>query len=380
MAYKMKLRFAELFLRWRQQRWPMRPWSAWRPDLVRRVLLINSTALGDLLFSTPAMRGLRERYPDWQVEVVVQPRLLPLISALPWVSRGWGLATGGVGFWRLARELRRQRYDLVIILHGNDPEATLLAHLTDAPFLIGSGHSPLHWAYSLAVPRQGPSEHAIERRLNLVRPVGAAVAVKHMAVVLPPAVEQRAAALLVAHFGHLPPLLVALHPGGSDPYKRWPSNRFGELAKWLEATYSARLLIIGTAGERGLADEVAVSVRQPVFSTAGRFDILMVAGLLSHCRLLVGNDSGPFHLGLALGVPSLGLLGADAPERVGPYQVAWGQAIFKTEACPRNPCVTRRCVRPLCLEAIQLEEVCRLLRQWWEPQLASQPGQRVSHV
>ncbi len=380
MAYKVRLRIAELFLRWRQQRRPVQPWSAWRPELVRRVLLINSTALGDLLFSTPAMRGLQERYPDWQIEAVVQPGLLPLVSALPWVSRGWGFAAGGLGFWRLAQDLRRQHHDLVIILHGNDPEATLLAHSTTAPFLIGSGHSPLHWAYSLAVPRQGPSEHAIERRLNLVRPVGVEAAAKDLAIVLPPTVKQQAADLLVAHFGHLPQLLVALHPGGSDSYKRWPSNRFGELAKWLEATYGARLLIIGTASERDLAEEVAVRVRQPVFMTAGRCDILTVAGLLSHCRLLVGNDSGPFHLGLALRVPSLGLLGADAPERVGPYQVDWGKAIFKAKACPRNPCITRRCVRPLCLEAIQFEEVCRLLRHWWEPQLSSLSGQRVSYA
>ena len=73
----------------------------------------------------------------------------------------------------LARDLRRRAYDLVIILHGNDPEATLLAHLTGSPYIIGSARSPLAFAYSATVSPAGPYEHAIERRLNYVRLLGA---------------------------------------------------------------------------------------------------------------------------------------------------------------------------------------------------------------
>ena len=59
--------------------------------------------------------------------------------------------------------------------------------------------------------------------------------------------------------------------------------------------------------------------------------------------LLSGNDSGPLHLALALQTPSIGLLGADDPHRIGPYQVDWGAFMFNQEACLRNPCLTKRC-------------------------------------
>lgn len=367
MSHKLRLRLATRFLRWRQHRQPVRPWTEWRPEAVRRVLLLNATALGDLLFSTPAIRGLVERFPAWQVDILVQPGLLPLAAADPRLHRGWAYPKGSLGFWRLARALRGQQYDLVIILHGNDPEATLLAVLTGAPYIIGSAHSALSFAYSYAVPRQGPGEHAIERRLSLVRPLGVDVQEKQMMIFLPPEVRQRAAELLTEHFGRRPPVLMALHPGGSDAYKRWPAERFGELARWLAVTYGAALLIIGSAAERPLGEQVAAQAGASALVTGGRFDLLTVAGLLSHCQLLVGNDSGPFHLALALGVPSLGLFGADAPARVGPYQTPWGQAIFQEAACPRQPCITKRCPRPLCLEAIQTAEVRRLIQQWWEP-------------
>ena len=87
--------------------------------------------------------------------------------------------------------------------------------------------------------------------------------------------------------------------------------------------------------------------------TGGRFPLLTVAALLSHCRLLVANDSGPLHMGLALGVPTIGLLGADDPRRVGPYGVDWGVALHKREeVCAQEPCRLKKCPKNLCMEAI----------------------------
>ena len=114
----------------------------------------------------------------------------------------------------------------MIILHGNDPEASLLAWLSDSPFLIGSSKSPLSFAYSYGVPSGDPLEHAIERRLNFVRPLGVEVDDKRMAIFLPAAIKEEAAKILTEHFGGLPTMLMALHPGGSEPYKHWPLPNF----------------------------------------------------------------------------------------------------------------------------------------------------------
>lgn len=380
MSHKMRLHLARIFLRWHQRRWPVRPLSELRPAAIKRLLVINATALGDLLFSTPAIQGLSECFPDRQLDLLLQPGLLPLMAPDSRIYRCWGYPTGGLGLWRLARELRQQQYDLVVILHGNDPEATLLARLTRAPFVIGSAHSPLRFAYSAAVSRQGLGEHAIARRLNLVRPLGVKVTERQMKIVVPDEVRQQARAAISRYFQGWPSPLVALHPGGSDAYKRWPLERFGELAAWLSRTHGARFLIIGSAAERELGESLAQQAGVPALVTGGRFDLLMVAGLLSHCNLLVGNDSGPFHLGLALRIPSIGLLGADAPQRVGPYEAPWGQAIFKEEACPRDPCLTKSCPRTLCLAAIEVEDVKNLVQEWWEPAFWTQPEPGVRHA
>ena len=357
---------------------PRRPLSELKVDTVKRVLLINSTALGDLLFSTPAIRGLKERFPAWELDILVHPGLKALVQHDPHLAHCWTFPGRNWRLLQLARELRARHYDLVIILHGNDPEVSLLAWLTGSPFLIGSDKSPLSFAYSYSVASGGPLEHAIERRLNFVRPLGVEVQDKRMEIFLPPVVKEEAANILTEHFGSPPPMLMALHPGGSEPYKHWPLDNFVALGKFLKQAYQAQFLMISSKSERILAQTLADRISAPALVTGGRFNLLTVAALLSQCHLFVGNDSGPLHLALALQTPSIGLLGADDPHRIGPYQVDWGTCLFKEEACHRNPCVTKRCPQALCLEAIQPEEVIRLIQEWWEPKFLPDPKARRS--
>ena len=368
------------YIRRQMRRQPRRPLKELRVETVNRVLLINSTALGDLVFSTPAIRGLKERFPHWELDILVQPGLKVLMEHDPKLHTCWTFPGRHLQLLSLARDLRARHYDLVIILHGNDPEVSLLAWLSDSPFLIGSGKSPLSFSYSHAVPPGDPLEHAIERRLNFVRPLGVEVEDKRMAIFLPPAIKAKAAKILTEHFGGPPAMLMALHPGGSEPYKHWPLPSFVSMGEYLKQTYQAQFLIISSANEQSLAQTLADQIGAPALVTGGRYNLLTVAALLNQCRFFLGNDSGPLHLALAVQTPSIGLLGADNPHRIGPYQVEWGACLFNQEACPRNPCVTKRCPQTLCLEAIQPADVIRLMQEWWEPKFLSTLKKGVAYA
>jgi ADP-heptose:LPS heptosyltransferase len=346
---------------------PPQPWSDLKVDTVKRVLLINSTALGDLLFSTPAIRALKEYFPAWELDILVQPGLRPLLQHDPHIRHSWIFPGRGLRLLRLARQLRQRNYNLVIILHGNDPEASLLAWLSGSPYIIGSSKSPFSFAYSYGVSSGGPYEHAIEKRLNFVRPLGVKVTDTRMTIFLPEDVKKQADEILAKHFGSRPTMLAALHPGGSASYKHWPPDNFVALGKFLQQTYNAKFLFISTAAERNLSQQLAAQIEAPALVTGGQYNLLTVAALLSRCHLFVGNDSGPLHLAIALQIPSIGILGADDPQRIGPYQVEWGSFAFRKGACLRNPCLTKRCRQPHCLEAILPREVSQLIQEWWEP-------------
>lgn len=357
------------YLQRRVRRRPPRPLTELDPAEVRRVLLISATALGDTMFSTPAIRALKERYPNWELEVLGHRVFGTLLSHNPYVARVWAYPGRNRRLLRLVRELRGRHYGLVIILHGNDPEASLVAHLTGSSFIIGSANSPLSFAYSARVePPTDSFTHAIERRLDYVRLLGADTADKRLDLFLTPEELQEAKAILARHFGAVPPLLLALHPTGSDPYKWWPAENFVELGHYLTETYRAPLLIISGSKDRDAAEAIAARIKGPSLVTGGRYSLLTVAALLSHCRLLVANDSGPLHMGLALKVPTLALIGADHPARIGPYRVEWGASLHKREAvCALEPCLLKKCPEPRCLTAIEVSEVVKLIKEWWEP-------------
>jgi ADP-heptose:LPS heptosyltransferase len=302
------------------------------------------------------------------LDVLVHPRYQDLASRNPHLSRLWLYPGRGAQLLTLMRQVRQQQYDLVIILHGNDPEATLIARAAGTPFIIGSAQSPLALAYSATVSHPDPFEHAIERRLAYARLLGADTINRRMDLPVPAPDLQRAQDILVQHFGSLPDLLVALHPTGSAPYKWWPLPRYAELGKFIHERYGAPILIISGKKDRPAAEKLAAQLPGPTLVTGGRYPLLTVAGLLSLCRLLVANDSGPLHMALALGVPTIALLGADHPARIGPYQVDTATYLYaKESACPEPDCLTRRCPDNLCLQAITTEDVITTLQTWWKP-------------
>jgi ADP-heptose:LPS heptosyltransferase len=261
--HKLLMQLAQTYLA-RRVRWrPPRLLSDLDPGQIRRVLLISNTALGDTLFSTPAIRALKERYPAWELEVLAHRVFGVLLAHNPQVARIYTYPGRNRRLVTLARDLSLRAYDLVVILHGNDPEATLLASVTGSPYIIGSAKSPLAFAYSATVAPTGPFEHAIERRLNYVRLLKADTANKRMDLFLPPGETDRAAAILRENFGARPPLLMALHPTGSDPYKWWPAASFIELGKFLYHTYQAPLLIISGAADRPQAEAIAAQLPGP---------------------------------------------------------------------------------------------------------------------
>lgn len=368
MWHKLLMRLAQQYLSRQARRRPPLPLDSLDLEKVQRVLLISATGLGDTLFSTPAIRALKERYPSWILEVLGHRRYSALLTHNPHVRHLWAYPGRNRRLLTLAQELRQRQYDLVIILHGNDPEATMLAYGTGSPYIIGSAGSPLACVYAGLVAPADPLEHAIERRLNYVRLWGADTQDKRMDLFVPPEQLKCADLILSRHFGTPPEVLLAFHPTGSDPYKWWPAASFLALGNYLHQAYHGALLIISGSQDRQVAEALAAKLEGPTLVTAGRFPLLTVAALLSKCRLLVANDSGPLHMGLALGVPTVALLGADHPQRIGPYQVEWGTFLYKKEeACHLEPCLTKRCKDNRCLQAIEVAEVVQLLQDWWEP-------------
>src|SRR2546428_12826970 len=129
----------------------------------------------------------------------------------------------------------------------------------------------------------------------------------------------------------------------------------------------ARIILLGSSGERGLLERIAGGIpRGVVFLPAGDLPIKVAAGVVERCQLFIGNDSGPMHMAAALGVPTVAIFGPGTPRRTAPL-AARGGVVVVTKEYPCSPCrqnFFRECPaspagKPFCLEEIQIDEVER---------------------
>ena len=288
---------------------------------VSRIAVLRGGGLGDLLFALPAVAALRAAYPDASVTVLGTPIHQDLagstsgpgydVRILPYAEGVRPGAEDPAALEAFFAEMQREGFDLAVQLHGGGRFSN--------PFLLrlGARHT---------VGTRTPDAARLERNLPYAyyqhEPLRA-LEVAGLAGAPPVGLEARLgpldryAARVEALLGG-ESAVVVIHPGATDPRRRWPARNFGEVAAACAAD-GCRVLVVGTRDEQELAAAVVAAAASPrVVSLAGELELGALAALLGAASVLVGNDSGPRHLAQALGTPTVGLYWAGNLINAGP--------------------------------------------------------------
>lgn len=303
-----------------------RPLAEFDPSRVRRILVVSSTAIGDTLFATPAWRALRRRYPTARIVGHVRDKLVPLFADNPDLDAIIPYAGGYRRFFDTVRAFRRERFDLAVIFHGIGPQAIPMAVLSEAPFVIripNSGEYGYLLSNAEASPENlpYPGEHALRCRLRIASMVDAKS--EDVRMVLPVSQEDRhSGQALLAQVGVDPEApTVGLVPGAATVFKQWPADRFVAATQGLlDGRAGWRVVLVGSREEQKLASEIAQGIGPAAVSLAGLLELRALRGLVAGLRLLLTNDTGPLHIAVALGTPTLSLFGATDSRGTGPLQ------------------------------------------------------------
>ncbi|MBT2511996.1 glycosyltransferase family 9 protein [Arthrobacter sp. ISL-30] len=284
-------------------------------DGVSRIAVLRGGGLGDLIYAIPAMAALKAAYPDATLTLLGMPAHQQLLAAtkspadevriLPFSE---GVRPGDEDQDELEAffaEMREQDFDLAVQLHGGGRYSN--------PFLLrlGARHTVgTRTADAASLERTVPYLYYQYEPLRSVEVAGFAGAFPvDLEARLAPAVGPDAlpAGLVLEDLGdsRSQPLVV-LHPGASDPRRRWPAERFAELATACAAD-GCQVVVIGDKSERHLAKRVVELAGAPIRSLAGELDMAGLVAVLARSAVMVGNDSGPRHLAQALGIPTVGI-------------------------------------------------------------------------
>jgi len=332
-----------------------------------RVLIAQTSFLGDTLLTIPLVKRVREALPGCRLSVLTRPQLTDLFRSEPAVDEvieddKRARHSGALGLWQLARSLRERSFDVALVPHRSLRSA-LLVWLARIPLRIGFSSSAGSFFFQRTVHFSWAMPE-LERNLALLSPLlsdmkpGQSDALFLSRPSAEP-IESSVAALL-APLGKEGPL-IGLHPGSAWETKRWPWERYARLAERLSRERGARIVLIGGPEDAELAR--AILGRFPgALNLTGKTTLRELLALARKLDLFVTNDSGPMHVAAASGVPTLALFGPTSRE-LGFFPYGRGHRVLEKDLTCR-PCGlhgSRSCPEGhfLCMRLIEVDEVLR---------------------
>jgi ADP-heptose:LPS heptosyltransferase len=361
----------------------------------RRVLVIAEGQLGDLLLLTPAVRAIKSSLPGSFLAVLVVQRrgygtpgkavpavlnvqpgpgtsevllLNPYVDAVVEVDRSSLRSLKGKA--RLAAELsvirwiRKGAFDTVICTFPEDRFA-VWASLSGAGMRVGQNDQSLRWMLTHAPDIRKDQGGVLHYYCDLVVAAGAVAGSTRTEFPVPEASRARAQSLLRARgFDPARPLVI-VHPGASGAHRVWPPERFAGVIGELRERTGAWIVLCGTAFDQQVVRAVREEVRTEVDVWTLGESVADFAGLLSLAALCVSNDSGPRHLAVAVGTPSIALMPKHNDKAWKIYADDPRTSTFTTaSACPACPPDRCRDVVPegetfgsCCLRMISMDDV-----------------------
>ena len=341
------------------------------PESRADVLVVRLSALGDVLFTLPAIQALREARPHWTFHWAIEDRASSILDLVPSIAERIVYPRRLLGARRplasaralLAhgRVLRNRKFDVALDFQGNLKSS---AHLRIARARrrlgFGAGHTKekAHWWVDESVVPAADVVHRIDKAMCLARALVPELPATPPApeLVIPDEAMAGAERALGETGVREPNGYVVLHPGTSafGAFKRWSPERFAQVGDAV-AAHGLESLVTYGPGEEELAAAVVRAARSEAVRMGPRTRSLgELAAVLSRARVFVGSDSAPLHLAAFLGRAVIALFGPKDPALYGPRFAP--RRIVRVHL-PCAPCKRRRCPDAQCMAEIRTNMV-----------------------
>jgi ADP-heptose:LPS heptosyltransferase len=353
------------------------------PD-IQKIAVVRANGLGDFIFALPALAALRAAYPGAEIVLLglawhaafLRERPSPVDRVLvvpPYtgVSVRDDQPGDELACEQFFQQARREQFDLACQMHGGGRHSNPFLLRLGACLTIGL-KTPDAPALNRWIPYRYYQQE-VARYLEVVSLVGATP------ITLEPriAITRRDQAELANILPRELQPLVVLHPGASDPRRRWPGEKFALVGDTL-AAHGARIAITGTEDEREAVESVANAMRGEALNLCGKLSLGALADLLASSRVVISNDSGPLYLAQAVGARTVGLYWAfNLLTAALPFRRDHAPLVSWQLTCPdcRHDLTRSRCSHTSSLvDLISTEEVIEAAREMFAR--PAYPGER----
>ncbi|MBI5872655.1 MAG: lipopolysaccharide heptosyltransferase II [Candidatus Omnitrophica bacterium] len=338
-----------------------------------RILVVEVNWLGDVLFSTAAIRAIRKKYPGAYIAALVVPRCKAILLGNNYLDEVMGLDEEGrhkgfLGKLRLVMELRSRHFSAAYFFK------TSLTRIFCA-FLAG-----IRRRIGFAIKMNGlfltekvclPKEifHRADTYYYLVTRTRIPDGERYYDFFVSKEDKSFVDDLLKKHGVAEGKKIVVLHVGGNWGLKRWPKESFAKFIDVLFESYGEEVIISGSFLDQPLAADIAGMSRHKPFIACGLTTLKQLGALFSKSDVVISADSGPMHIALAMEARTIALFGPTAPEVTGPLGRGEFSVLRKKDLSCVIPCYNLKCADNTCMSAIKIEDICKEAekRGWLKP-------------
>jgi heptosyltransferase II len=332
-----------------------------RSSTPRNIIVRMPNWIGDLVMATPILSDLRKAYPDAHITAMCRSPICELLKEDPEIDELFCFSKAS-GFGRRAErrniieKLRKGNYDLGILLTHSFSSAWW--------FWLGKIRNRLGYecngrrfllTHSLPFPQNIQNQHLVVTYKMLLEPLGIPISETPPRLYLSQKELNDGRVLLRQHGIPEGALVVGINPGATyGSAKCWLPDRFREVTERLLRDKDVYVIYFGDLATASLVKEICAGLTSRVVNVAGLTSLRELSSLISHCDVILTNDSGPMHIADAIGTPIVALFGSTSEVVTGPYRS--GILIHKHVEC--SPCYQRTCpIDFRCMKKIEADEV-----------------------
>ncbi len=325
-------------------------------EKVKKILIIQLRAIGDVVLTTAAVHVLKQHFPEAEIHFLTAPGLDSLLKGLPELEKVLVYPYSSknlMGVFRMLPQIRSEKYDVVIDYQGT-PGTAYLTRLSGATYRLGWKLSRRQWAYNLLSNANQNREYVVIQKCQALRQIGVHAETTRIRITFTRQDMER----VQSYFNSLKidqkRLLVNITPKGKRQARTWPAEKIARLADLLIENHHAIVFFNSSPEELEYAQRTANLAKNHI-EILPMWPLSTFAAYLSQIDLHFSYDNGPKHMAIAVGTPTVCLFATDPPELWNPLNDPNHRFIVADVPC--RFCGLRNCNLMICMEQIEPETV-----------------------
>ncbi|HAM39048.1 MAG: lipopolysaccharide heptosyltransferase II [Elusimicrobia bacterium RIFOXYC2_FULL_34_12] len=331
-----------------------------------KTLIIQTAFLGDVVLTLPLIQAIKKNLKS-EISVLCIPATKNILEGHPDISEiivydKKGKDKGIFSLFRLSRELKAKKFDVVLVPHPSF-KSGLIAYISNIPKRVGFSNSAGKFFFTDWITFN-KNKHQLERHLDLMQYFDIISGNEKTQIYIGKEDEKYAESIL-----NRQDKIFGINPGSVWATKRWLPERYAELSDRIIKMFGAKIIIFGSDNDIGVAREVENNMKEKPINLAGKTTLKQLSALIKKCKVFITNDSGAMHIAAVLDVPTVAIFGPTV-KKLGFFPFSEKAVVIEKNISCR-PCGKhgpKKCPKKhfKCMKEISVSEVFECIRKFYE--------------